>query len=63
VLGSAQGSIEQNLKFYRAIKSSSKKLNYAAQFELDQKISINEKLLEELLHPKTPAIELEVFQS
>ncbi|TWD44660.1 tyrosine-type recombinase/integrase [Pseudomonas sp. SJZ131] len=63
VLGSAQRSIEQNLKFYKTIRSSSRKLSYAAHFELDQKISINEKLLEELLHPKPPVIEREVSQS
>lgn len=53
VLGSAQGSIEQNLKFYRTIKANSKKLTHAALFELDNKISVNEKLLDELLHSKS----------
>jgi hypothetical protein len=53
-------SIEQNLKFYRAIKSSAKNLSQAALFELDQKININEQLLEELLHPKPPTIERKI---
>lgn len=53
VLGSAQGSIEQNLKFYRTIKASSKKLTHAALFELDNKISVNEKLLDELLNSQS----------
>jgi hypothetical protein len=60
ILGSAMSSIEQNLKFYRSIKLSAKRLSQTALFELDQKININEQLLEELLHPKPPATERKV---
>lgn len=57
VLGSAMSSIEQNLKFYRTIKSSAKHLSQASLFELEQKIDINEQLLQELSHPKPPTLE------
>lgn len=60
ILGSAMSSIEQNLKFYRSVKSTAKRLTQAALFELDQKININEQLLEELSHPKPPAVECKV---
>nr|WP_225917488.1 tyrosine-type recombinase/integrase [Pseudomonas kurunegalensis] len=62
VLGSAQGSIEQNLKFYRTIKASSKKLTRAALFELDNKISVNEKLLDELVSSKSQHPQLQLMQ-
>lgn len=52
VLGSAAESIEQNLRFYRSIKSTAARLTHAALFELDRKIDINEKLLAELSNPK-----------
>lgn len=52
VLESARSSIEQNLKFYRSIKSSARQLPQSAMFELDQKITTNEQLLDELMHPK-----------
>jgi integrase len=56
VLGSAASAIEQNLKFYRSIKVSAGTLSHAALFELDQKIAINEKMLDELSKPKPPNI-------
>lgn len=52
VLGSAASSIEQNLRFYRAIKSQADKLSHAALLELDKKIDINERMLEELSQQK-----------
>lgn len=62
VLGSAQGSIEQNLKFYRTIKARSKKLTRAALFELDDKISVNEKLLDELISSRVQHSKQQVMQ-
>nr|WP_256873147.1 tyrosine-type recombinase/integrase [Pseudomonas hunanensis] len=62
VLGSAQESIEQNLKFYRTIKANSKKLTRAALFELDDKINVNERLLGELLHSKTEHLQQQLIR-
>ncbi|SDI94780.1 tyrosine-type recombinase/integrase [Pseudomonas abietaniphila] len=63
VLESAASAIEQNLKFYRSIKVSAGKLSQAALFELDQKIAINEKLLDELSQPKPPSFAKKALRS
>ena len=62
ILGSAQESIEQNLKFYRTIKANSKKLTRAALFELDDKINVNERLLGELFHSKTEHLQQQLIR-
>ncbi|MFK5732266.1 site-specific integrase [Pseudomonas urmiensis] len=62
ILENSKGAIEHNLKFYRTILLNATNLKPGAIKELESKISVNERLLEELLTSAAKKMNLKMFE-